>query len=194
MTTIKTNLSKNDRGFHTVALLVADLERAIALPKTLREVMGDFRSLNYYHGKLNLKAADLKKEAIAMLADLRVDLFDIESFKAAKIALASRLEAADAKIEKIPIASLSSECLQWSSYAAITPGIVMVMQNFSSSGCDKWVTYGSHAQIFALLTGRDTIIERGYTKIEIPKAFISFYELLIQGEGVPLTFVYESSR
>jgi len=189
-----TNLSKNDKGYHTVALLVADLESAIKSPKTLREVMGDFRSINYYHGKLNLKAADLKKEAIAILTDLRVDLADIESFKADKIAKAARLKAEDAKIENIRLDTLSPECLQWLSYSAVKPGIVMVKQDFSRNGCDKWVTYGSHAQIFALLTGRDTIVERGYSKIEIPQDFISFYELLIQDAEIAMTFVYESYR
>jgi hypothetical protein len=189
-----TSLSKNNKGYHTVALLTADLERAIGTPKTLRNVMSDFRDLNYYYGKLNIKAADLKKAAIALLTDLRTDLSDIESFKADKIAKAARLKAEDAKIEKIRLDTLSPECLQWLSYSAVTPGIIMVKQDFSRNGCDKWVTFASHAQIFSLLTGREPILERGYSKIEIPQDFIAFYELLIQESEIPLTFVYESYR
>jgi len=184
-----TSLTKNQNGYHTIALLVADLERAIDKPKTLRRVMSDFRDINYYCGKVNLKAAELKAVADALLTELQIDLAYIEAQKAAKAATTAILESEDVKINNIDRDSLSNECLQWLSYSG-TPGIVMVMQRYGSKGCYKWVTYGSHAQAFNLLTRRDTITERGYSKIEIPAPIISYYESLIQHKGVPLTFVY----
>ena len=196
-----TSLRTDSKRFHPVAGLVSDIESAIESHQTLRKLMGKLRDIDLYHGKLNIKTADLKTEAIAILAALRVDLSDIESFKAAnpvdlmlasestRALISARLRVEDAKIEQIPLDEISDICLQWLSYLA-TPGIIMVTQNFSSNGCDKWVTFGSHSRIFSLLTGRETINERGISKIEIPKAFISAYELRIQNEGVPITFVY----
>jgi len=178
---------EDDHSFRTVAMLVADLERAIASPETLRTVISTLRDLEYYYGKVNLKVADLKIAAIALLADLRIDLADIEAVNMVG-ATTQRLEAENAKIKHTD-PGLSQECLKWLSYSG-KAGIVMVRQAFCRCGCDKWVTYGSHAHIFTLLTRREAIVERGYSKIEVSESFISLYESLIQNQGVSLTFVY----
>jgi len=183
-----TSLSTNAQGFYTVALLVADLERAIATPDTLRSVMSNFRDINRYHGNIDLKVADLKKAAIALLTELKVDLADINSLKLANKATTARLASEDAKINNTDRGIISNQCLQWLSHAS-THGIVMVRQHSGCNGRDVWVTYGSHAKVIGLLTGRDALSEQGFSKIEILASAIEFYQGLVLDQGVRLTFV-----